>query len=247
MKDNFSVQSASYAQFRPGYPAQLFDFLFEQCQHFDCAWDCATGNGQIAAGLAHRFQRVEATDISENQLKNALPGPNIRYRLGRAESTDFPDRSFDLITVGQAVHWFDFDKFYTEIRRVMKPGGLLALVGYNMLRVDEATDALVAHFYHNTLQGCWDAERHWVEEAYATIPFPFPAAEIVFPEMFSAYSWTADNLLGYLGTWSAVQHYIRQHGRSPLDEAFQAELKKVWPEGETRTVRFPVFGRVARV
>lgn len=105
MKDNFSARSADYAQFRPVYPPQLFDFLFENCQNFDCAWDCATGNGQIATVLAERFAQVEATDISENQLKNALLKPNIRYRLGRAEATDFSDHSFDLVTVGQAAHW----------------------------------------------------------------------------------------------------------------------------------------------
>ncbi|MBK6994804.1 MAG: class I SAM-dependent methyltransferase [Lewinellaceae bacterium] len=242
MKDNFSAQSSGYAQFRPGYPAQLFDFLFENCHHFDCAWDCATGNGQIASVLAERFRQVEATDISENQLKNAAQKPNIHYQLGRAESPDFPDQSFDLVTVGQAAHWFDFEKFYPEVRRVLKPGGLLALVGYNLLRVDGPTEEVIEYFYNTTLDGCWDGERHLVEEAYRTIPFPFD--EIPFPEMASTYSWTVDQLLGYLGTWSAVQHFIRKNGRSPIDEGFVAQMKKVWPEGEIRPVRFPVFGRV---
>lgn len=100
MKDNFSAQSSIYAQFRPGYPAQLFDFLYKNCAQFDHAWDCATGNGQIAVVLADSFQVVEATDISENQLKNATKKPNIHYRPGQAEATDFPDHTFDLVTVG---------------------------------------------------------------------------------------------------------------------------------------------------
>lgn len=245
MKDNFSQQSSSYAQFRPGYPAQLFDFLFKNCQNFDHAWDCATGNGQIASVLAERFRQVEATDISENQLKNATQKPNIHYQLGRAESPDFPDQSFDLVTVGQAAHWFDFERFYPEVRRVMKPGGLLALVGYNLLRVDAPTEAVIEHFYNTILDGCWDQERHLVEKAYTTIPFPFD--EIEFPDMASEYSWQVENLWGYLGTWSAVQHFIRKNGYSPLDEKFEAQLTEVWPEGVTKTVRFPVFGRVAQI
>jgi SAM-dependent methyltransferase len=245
MKDNFSKQSDIYAQFRPGYPAQLFDFLFEHSRGFDCAWDCATGNGQIASILADRFRQVEATDISENQLKNAVQKPNIRYQLGRAEAPDFPDHTFDLVTVGQAAHWFDFEKFYPELRRVLKPGGLLALVGYNLLRIDPATEAVIEHLYHNTLQGCWDKERHLVEQAYTTIPFPFE--EIPLPEMASTYPWNVDQLLGYLGTWSAVQHFIKQHGFHPIDDAFRAQLKAVWPEGEIKTVRFPIFGRIARI
>ncbi len=208
MKDNFSTQASGYAQFRPTYPPELFDFLFKHSQNFDRAWDCATGNGQIAAVLAERFRQVEATDISENQLKNATQKPNIRYQLGRAEATDFPDHSFDLVTVGQAAHWFDFEKFYPEVQRVLKPGGLLALVGYNLLRVDEPTEAVIEHLYNTILEGCWDGERHLVEKAYTTIPFPLK--EISFPDMASTYTWTVDQLLGYLGTWSAVQHFIRK-------------------------------------
>lgn len=245
MKDNFSSQSSGYARFRPGYPTGLFDLLFNNCRYYDRAWDCATGNGQIAAVLAGRFKQVDATDISENQLKNALQKPNIQYRLGRAESPDFQDIAFDLITVGQAAHWFDLEKFYPEVRRVMKPGGLLALVGYNLLRVDEPTEALIGYFYNTILQDCWDPERHLVEKAYSTIPFPFE--EIPFPELYSEYSWTAEQLLGYLSTWSAVQHFIRKNGRDPLDDAFRASLRSVWPEGESKTVRFPIFGRIARI
>ncbi|MDO8971529.1 MAG: class I SAM-dependent methyltransferase, partial [Saprospiraceae bacterium] len=112
MKDNFSTQSAGYARFRPGYPAQMFDFLFQNCANFGAAWDCATGNGQIAEVLATRFQLVEATDISANQLKNAVQKPNIHYQVGSAETPGFPAHSFDLVTVGQAAHWFDFEQFY---------------------------------------------------------------------------------------------------------------------------------------
>lgn len=242
MKDNFSNQALEYAQFRPGYPAQLFDYLFDKCKNFECAWDCATGNGQIAAVLAERFRQVIATDISENQLNNAIEKPNIHYQLSRAESPEFPDHSFDLVTVGQAAHWFDFAKFYAEVRRVLKPGGLLVLVGYNLLKVDESTEALIDQFYTTTLHGCWDVERDLVDAAYRTIPFPFE--EIHFPEMVSTYNWNADQLLGYLGTWSAVQHFIRKNGHNPIDEEFVGQLKRVWPEEESRTVQFPIFARV---
>ena len=245
MKDNFSARSADYARFRPGYPPQLFDFLFNLCKSFDCAWDCATGNGQIAAALAERFRQVEATDISESQLKNAVQKPNIRYRVEPAESPSFPENTFDLITVGQAAHWFDFEKFYPAAQRVLKPGGILALVGYNLLRIDDATDAVVNRLYRNVLGEYWDAERRHVDATYASIPFPFP--EIQMPEMAMTYEWTLDHLLGYLGTWSALQHFVKKNGWSPLNEAFVETLKPVWREGEIKTVRFPIFGRIGRV
>ena len=245
MKDNFSARSAEYARFRPGYPSQLFDFLFGLCEKFDCAWDCATGNGQIAVALAERFRQVEATDISENQLKNAIQKPNIRYRVEMAESPSFPENTFDLVTVGQAAHWFDFEKFYPAVRRVLKPGGVLALVGYNLLKIDEATDAIINNLYRNILGEYWDTERRHVDAAYATVPFPFP--EIRFPVMTMNYEWTPDHFTGYLDTWSAVKHFENKNGRSPLDETFFQDLKSVWKEEEIKIVRFPVFGRIGKI
>jgi len=244
MKDNFSHRAAEYARFRPGYPAALFDFLFAQCRQFDCAWDCATGNGQIAAVLAERFRQVEATDISENQLQNALLRPNIRYQTGAAEQPIFPENSFDLVTVGQAAHWFDLEKFYAEVQRVLKPGGLLALVGYGLLNIDEATDAVIGYLYRDVLDDYWDPERQLVDEALATIPFPFQ--EIPLPEMASEYRWAPEHLLGFLSTWSAVRHYENQTGKNPLDEAFVTSLKKAWGSEPVKTVRFPIFGRIGR-
>lgn len=246
MKDNFSIQSAGYARFRPGYPLQLLEHISGLCAGFDCAWDCATGNGQIAAALSERFRQVEATDISENQLKNAIQKPNIRYHLSAAETSLFPPQSFDLITVGQAAHWFDLEKFYAEVRRVLRPGGVLAFIGYNLLKIDPETEALIEYLYNEVLgDQYWDPERRLVETAYRTIPFPF--AELDFPDMSSEYEWNLDQLLGYLNTWSAVQHFIRARGVSPITEAFIADLRRVWPEGVVKTVRFPIFGRIGRV
>lgn len=199
----------------------------------------------MAVELAKQFQRVDATDISENQLKNAFHQPNIYYRLGSAEAPDFPDQSLDLITVGQAAHWFQLDRFYEAALKALKPGGVLALVGYHLLKVNPAVDALVYHFYQNTLAGYWDPERSLVEEYYKTLPFPLN--EIALPEMTSRYIWTADHLLGYLSSWSAVKHYQTKFGHTPLNSAFIQSLLEVWPRGQALPVCFPVFGRVGNI
>ncbi|MEO6757960.1 MAG: class I SAM-dependent methyltransferase, partial [Saprospiraceae bacterium] len=242
MKDLFSNFSADYARFRPGYPAQLFDFLFSICENQAMAWDAATGNGQIAVGLSERFDQVMATDISANQLASAEQRPNIQYAVGSAEAPDFPDHAFDLLTVGQAAHWFEFEAFYQSARRVLKPGGILALIGYNVLQVDAPTDAVFGQLYHHTLEGYWDPERQYVYDNYSTIPFPFE--EIPLPEMARTYSWTLEQLLGYLHTWSAVKRYTEQTGRSPLDKDFVNELRLFWAENEVKLVRFPTFARI---
>src|SRR5882672_948119 len=122
MKDLFSAQAKQYAAFRPTYPEALYDFIFQHVHGNENAWDCATGNGQVAQRLARQFKKVYATDISQKQLDQASPANNIHYAVSPAESTPFPDHQFDLITVGQALHWFDLDKFYAEVKRVIKPG-----------------------------------------------------------------------------------------------------------------------------
>jgi SAM-dependent methyltransferase len=242
MKDNFSRQAGLYAQFRPVYPPQLYQFILSLVPGRSAAWDCGTGNGQVAVVLADHFVRVEATDISARQLEQAPVRPNLTYTLTPAEQTPFADATFDLITVAQAVHWFDFDRFYAEVRRVLRPGGILALWGYGLMRTgDPAVDHWIDDFYHHRVGPYWDAERSLVDAAYQTIPFPFP--EIPAPAFAMEYRWTRDHLLGYLSTWSAVQHYRRANEEDPL-EAPAKILREIWPDGTEKSVRFPLFLRI---
>jgi ubiquinone/menaquinone biosynthesis C-methylase UbiE len=241
-KDLFSAQASEYARFRPGYPEALFLFLFAHSPAFERAWDCATGNGQIAVRLAERFGHVDATDISARQLQHAGRHPRIHYALGQAEAPDFPDAVFDLITVGQAAHWFDLERFYAQAQRVLKPNGLLALVGYVRLRTEPAVASLIETLYSDVLGPYWDPERNLVDTEYQTLPFPFE--EITLPPMYVEYAWTRTQLSGYLSTWSAVQRYVQQTGQSPFSGEWLEQMAAVWPDEETRTVQFPVFGRV---
>jgi SAM-dependent methyltransferase len=243
-KDNFSRQAGNYARYRPLYPDALYDFLFSLIPAREAAWDAGTGNGQVAVQLANSFRHVYATDISAKQLAKAAPCNNVTYRTGRAESTGFPDGTFDLVTVAQALHWFDFGAFYAEVARVARPGAVLAAWGYNLLRIEPAVDALVRELYHAVVGPYWDAERRHVEASYATVPFPFP--ELPAPPLQMVTRWQREGLLGYLNTWSAVQGYVQAHGRNPV-ETLRPRLKALWPADETREVQFPLFLRVGRV
>lgn len=244
LKDNFSHRSEHYAKFRPHYPEKMFDFIL---QHVPChkrAWDVGTGNGQVAGKLAQHFEQVMATDISENQLRHAVQRSNIFYKSESAEHSSFADANFDLITVGQAIHWFNFDAFYQEVRRTSKQGGIIAVIGYPLFHVSKSVDALIWKLYSETLQDYWDPERRYLDEQYATLPFPF--TEIESPAFEMQYDWTLDQLVGFLNTWSAVRHYIAKHGVNPVD-SLDKELQQIWTEDEKKKIYFPVLLKLGRI
>jgi SAM-dependent methyltransferase len=238
MKDNFSTQANIYAQFRPTYPPELYDFVLGKVPQRHRAWDCATGNGQVATVLAGYFAEVVATDISQRQLDFAKQAPNLSYRVSSAEQTPFADNSFDLITVGQALHWFDFERFNQEVRRVSKPGGVIACWGYELLNISPELDALILDFYQNTVGSYWDPERKHIEEQYARIPFPFE--QVAFGVFPAEVYWQPDHLFGYLRTWSAVQRYIKTHQHDPVGD-FAKQIAPHWPAHEVKVVTFPMF------
>jgi ubiquinone/menaquinone biosynthesis C-methylase UbiE len=249
MKDNFSNQSNQYAKFRPVYPQKLYEFLISVLKNkypngLGAAWDCGTGNGQVAQELSKYFKKVYATDISAKQIEHAVQKENIIYMVESAEETTFADSCFDLVTVAQAIHWFEFEKFYSEVRRVSKPGSILAVIGYGLLSVDEKTDKVISEFYKKIIRSYWDKERKYIDELYKTIPFPFE--EIRTPELSIDGEWNVQQMIGYLETWSAVQHYIKQNQKNPVDLIYP-DLLATWPEGEIKQVKFPVLLRVGIV
>ena len=243
-KDKFSAQAKQYQKFRPHYPALLYGFLYSKVQNFDAAWDCGTGNGQVAVELSEKFKKVYATDISGNQLKEASIRDNIIYSLSRAEETNFADNSIDLITAAQAVHWFDMDSFFKEAQRVAKPNAVVAIWGYNLLRISSEIDRIIDKLYSETLNTYWDVERKLIEDEYESIAFPFKEFEV--PKFEIVVNWDFEQLLGYLNSWSSVQNFIEANGVNPIDE-FRIQLSPFWAGNENKKIRLRVFARVGIV
>ncbi|MEO5893358.1 MAG: class I SAM-dependent methyltransferase, partial [Ferruginibacter sp.] len=240
----FTLQSDKYVRYRPAYPPELYEFLFSLTVDKSAAWDCGTGNGQVAVELSKFFEKVYATDISEKQIKNAVQRDNILYAIERAERTSFADNSFSMITVAQAIHWFDFDNFYKEVRRTLIPGGILAVIGYGVVKIEDDNDHLIDNFYGNIIGPYWDKERKYIDENYQTIPFPFD--DIAAPVFENNFEWTLEEFMGYLETWSAVQHYIKLKKSTPL-ELISKQLEGIWGNNPTKKIAFPILLRVAKI
>ena len=241
-KDYFSTHSNAYAKYRPRYPASLFEYVSSVATQHERAWDCATGNGQAALGLTPFFEQVIATDASQSQLENAQRHLKITYRVATAERTDIEDASVDLVTVAQALHWFDLDAFYAEVKRVLKASGVLAVWAYNLLEIEPLIDAKINAFYGETVGPYWPPERRLIEEGYGSIAFPFQ--ELKPPPLLMEARWNLPDLAGYLRTWSATKRFIEARGFDPVT-GLTDDLLPLWgaPEQE-KTVRWPLNVRV---
>lgn len=242
-KDHFSRQSADYRRFRPGYPAALLDFVSSLAPARRLAVDCATGSGQAAVGLAERFARVVAVDGSLGQLAHAERHPGVAYVAALAERLPLRDGSADLVVAAQAAHWFDFARYYAECRRVLAPGGAVALWTYEKFRAGGAVDAIVDEFYARVVGPYWPPERRYVEQGYRTLPFPLH--EEPAPAFEHTTDWDLERLMGYLATWSAAQRCRDRTGTDPLP-ALRARLAAHVPAGAPLRLRWPIHLRVGR-
>lgn len=243
-KDYFSAQADEYARRRPQYPSSLFAYLASVVHEQELAWDCGTGNGQAALGLAPYFDRVIATDPSADQLRNAFAHPKVEYRQVRAEESGLESGKFDLVTAAQAVHWFDLGLFFGEAHRTLKPEGVIAVWTYALCRTTPEIDQIIDTFYYETVGPYWPRERQHVDDGYRNISFPF--AEFKAPGFEIEVEWDLGDMLGFLGTWSPTRRYMEAQGTDPVG-VVEGELRPAWGDPlEKKRVVFPIHMRIGR-
>lgn len=242
--DHFSGVSANYAAFRPRYPRALFEFLATLPRRRTRAWDCGAGSGQASVDLAEWFDEVVATDVSAEQIGQTPRHPRVTSRVEPAEETTIRSGTVDLIAVAQALHWFDHDRFYAEVRRVATPGAAIAAWSYGGVRMNGDAGGLLRRFAAETVGPFWPPERRYVDERYASIPFPFD--RVPAPSLCLAEEWTRAQLVGYVRTWSSTVRFVAANGTDPVI-AFDEELRRVWPDDATRRVEWPLTILAGRI
>ena len=244
-EDHFSEYAREYAKNRPHYPGELFEYLASIAPSRKLAWDCGTGNGQAAQALARHFERVVATDASQDQIAQTVAHERIDYRVERAEDVSLEDHSVDLITVATAVHWFDLEPFYQVVRRVGRPDGVLAVWTYHSAVINASIDPILEYYYADVLAGYWPERFHFLADRYQTLPFPFE--EYHPPKFEMRAGWELGQLVGFLDSWSATRRYQKERGQNPINMIWQ-NLSELWGEpGQLRTIRWPLYLRVGRI
>ncbi len=243
-KDHFSAHAANYADSRPGYPPELFDWLAKQCPRRRLAWDAGCGNGQASVALAGFFTEVYATDPSQAQIGNAIVHERVHYAVEPAEDCSLGDHTVNLVTVAQAYHWFEHARFCAEARRVLASDGVVALWSYAESRVDPKVDAIFDELHHGTLAQDWPDERQHVIDRYRELPFPFKP--IAAPAFKMRSEWSLAQYLAYLSSWSASQRHLKRTGVDAV-AAIADAMRAAWADPEAvRTVQWPLLLLVGR-
>lgn len=234
----FNELSANYHDFRPNYPSVLFQYLASLTLEHELVWDVATGTGQAAIALTKYFRKIIATDSSSEQIQHADQHPQVDYRIEPAEHSSLRDSSVDLITVAQAFHWFDHPAFFKEAQRVLKSKGIFAIWGYGLSRINPEIDSIIDHFYTEIVGPYWPPERKFVETHYQTIAFPMD--KLPSPSFSMQKTWSFQQFIGYLATWSAVRAYEKQLNQNPLN-LITDRIQSLWAQDEKKIVRWPLF------
>lgn len=230
----FESGGGNYAKFRPTYPAELATYLADLAEGDDVVIDVGCGNGQLTTLLAEHFASVLGQDPSDEQIESAVRVPGVTYSVAPAEKIAAGDGVADVITAAQAAHWFDLPAFYDEVRRVAKPGALLALISYGTpFTSEEKLTKRFDEFYWNEIGPYWPPERRLVDEGYRTIDFPFK--EIAQRPMAIEKDLTLDEFLGYISTWSAVKA-VKEAERTDILTTFEESFAGLWGDSST-TVR----------
>ncbi len=128
-EEKFTGKADFYDKYRPSYPDSLIDWLYEKT-NADTVADIGAGTGKFTACLLKKPWKITAVE----------PNPDMSEKLGRlkgitvinasAENTSIEQGSIALVTAAQAFHWFDEELFKKECKRILKPGGKLAVI-YN--------------------------------------------------------------------------------------------------------------------
>lgn len=239
--NTFSIKADQYASARPVYPKELYEWISSKCSPREAAWDCATGNGQAAQDLAPYFSKIYATDVSQQQVNNNFSKNNIQYSQSPAEKTIFEDNSFDLISVAQALHWFDYDKFWPEVIRTGKNGALFCSWGYSWFEFDENIKSDLINPFHKLIETFWAKNNQILWDGYQAEDVNFPFTPIEAPSFAINVNWSISELIDYLKTWSAYKLAMdNAHINKDLNALLESIIKSYSPD-DRLNLSMPIF------
>jgi SAM-dependent methyltransferase len=243
--NRFAGTAVFYAQYRPGYPVAVYDFISEMAGLDDrnsSMLDLGCGPGVIALALADRVHSVVGVDPDRGMLEQAelarreSGAHNVRWICSTAEDFDDEPGTYDLITIGSAFHWMDRAVLAERMHQLLRPGGVLALLGNPTPLMDIREGKGVGDAIRR-VQDRWlgpeqrpalpqDFERH--EDVVSTSSFGY-ASIYYFP---SRQWWNVDHLIGFLQSTSWRPDQVLGNRFRVFVEELRSAIREVEPSGE---------------
>lgn len=236
--NTFNQESDKYLLYRPKYPKKLYEFIKSVSAEHNTVWDCACGNGQVSIDISDYFGLVEGSDINENQILNTFKKENINYSVQNSESTNYADNYFDVICVGQALHWFSSDSFFHEVKRVLKKEGIFFCWGYSFFKISDEIDEIIKNEFLTVIDSCWSEKNRLLHDEYKGIKFPFDKIEV--PKMEMTENWNLNQFMDYLNTWSAVKLY-NENNKADIADVLKIKLTDHWKNNENKKIKMDLF------
>lgn len=242
----FGAAAATYQQARPGYPPALIDWLARLAPAQDLAWDVGCGSGQATLQLSRCFARVVANDPSAEQIAQAPALANVDWRVAGGEDVVLDAGSVDLVLAASSLHWMDLDRFYPCAHHALKPGGVMAAIGYAATVLPSHIRPVIKSLFAPIGRYWSDAHRRaWA--GYDSMPFPFALVSLDNdppPVMSLDLAWTLEQYLAYASTWSAMLEHRQATGIDLVPTARET-LAPLWGTG-TQPVSMPLVVKVGR-
>ncbi len=243
-KSTFSYDPSHYTNYRPQYPKELFEFLSKKSTSPKMVLDCGSGSGQATEGLSRIFEHVIAVDASNELLSKAKKLSNVTYIQSLCEKLPLASNSIDLICVAQAIHWFQLETFYEEVKRILKPGGIIAVFCYNQATISTKVDEIVANIYEQVKSNeNITIERQYVYDAYETLPFPFK--KILSPSFKMTVRWNYNQWLEYMKTWPSILEYEKKFNIN-LVENSKLAIRHAWENEDEKEITWSIYLKVGQ-
>ncbi|KAH9507373.1 hypothetical protein Btru_057943 [Bulinus truncatus] len=205
-----------YSRYRPGYPQEIFDQIISYHDELGAngrqlAVDVCCGSGQSAVPLVKLFDKVIGVDVSQDLLDH-LPKdvPNLTYYMCPAEDMPMIDSgTVDLVTVGAGLHWLDIDRFFPEVKRILKPGGTFAAYTWLVDQIEhgelrrylmEAAVIFKDYYTSKALIGF---------DKYQSVEFPFQ--DLRRFELQMKDEMTMEQWEGFIHTFHSTKLYYEAH------------------------------------
>ena len=227
----FSDKANLYESSRPTYPKAIYKFLAALCPSNKLAWDSACGNGQAAIGLVEEFSKVYATDVSKEQIANAKKHSQISYAIAPSEKTDLENESCDLVCVAQALHWFNYELFWPEVNRVLKPEGVFVAFGYNWPSINKEVDTAISTSFMKIVEPYWAPQNKLIWNHYNDLEIPFEKIES--PDFVMQVNWNLNEFFNFLHTFSAARRCMDAIGTNFFDNTYE-HVAGIWGNLEER-------------